>query len=183
VLDAQFNGLDIGDGHVISVTRAEFGGTHTSGPGASDRAEIGSGKQQQQQQQQQQAPQVNQTPLQSAFTQQSSALPAQPQPQTQQQQSPLYLQQDQEERRRNDALLCRTLPADTEAGVHPVAVIMNLFDPLTADDQPADFFDELEVSTVLMSCIVIKFDNDCCLKYCADTTLLCAAGGHAAGVL
>jgi hypothetical protein len=32
--------------------------------------------------------------------------------------------------------------------VHPVAVIMNLFDPLTADDQPADYFDELEVSGI-----------------------------------
>ena len=48
------------------------------------------------------------------------------------------------------AALCAMLPADTEAGQHPVALVMNAFDPARgASEEHSDFFDELEVSTVL----------------------------------
>ena len=48
------------------------------------------------------------------------------------------------------AALCAMLPADTEAGRHPVALVMNAFDPARgASEEHSDFFDELEVSTVL----------------------------------
>jgi hypothetical protein len=44
------------------------------------------------------------------------------------------------------AALCAMLPAETEAGAHPVLLIMNAFDCSRAQsEEDAEFFDELEV--------------------------------------
>ena len=44
------------------------------------------------------------------------------------------------------SILYTLLPVETEAGVHPVTLILNAFDPANAHDDDPNYFDELEVN-------------------------------------
>lgn len=141
---AQFNGLDIGDGYVISVTRAEFGNNSTastnadpgtgSGTGTSTggtlAAAANKGKE---------APHAHEGRPSSYFVHGQSVQSAA----TKTAESALSTQHQQE-----IAALCAMLPTETEAGVYPVALLMNAFDCQAAAQAEEDtgFFDELEVT-------------------------------------
>jgi len=164
----QFNGLDIGDGHVIKVVKAEFNAktdasktnnkNGSSGSGGADQllsleygstgglgsgnGASGAGSDKPSTEQGfhnhfvhststkndigSRATNANTTPHTTATNANSAniAIPS---------------------------ILYSLLPAETEAGVYPVALILNAFDPANGHDDDPGYFDELEV------CCAVKF--------------------------
>lgn len=187
----QFNNLDIGDGHIISVVRAEFNSTTctagtnkgTSNSSTLPTAEsgnmimdvdgdlpmLGSTLGPKSANGGQSAVDKTERGFHSHFVHSTSTYNdigsrAQPNNATTTAASITTMHTNTSSGGISD-ILYTLLPIETEVGRYPVVLILNAFDPTNAHDDDPSFFDELEVSswrtTTIIVCIILSWPSMC----------------------